>query len=114
MGWIRLTIAATVFVTSCVGLGYLAEAWVLRHGWPGWVGGLLSAAAPLAWPVFVVGYTVYDARRYQALHPHDDAPGMLIVSVLVVGAPVLALAGVLPVRVGAFLARRARAKVSPL
>lgn len=106
MGWIRLATAIIVFLTSCVSLGYLAELWVLRHGWPRWVSGILSAAVAFAWPVFVVGYVIYDARHYHSAHPHDDAPGMLVVSVITVGAPLLALLGVLPARLGSLLARR--------
>ena len=106
MTWVRLTTAAVVFVTSCAGLGYLAELWVLRRRWPGWASGLLSAALAFVWPAIVVGYVIHDARRYQSRHPLDDAPGMLVVSVIVVGVPVLALLGAPLVRLGASLARR--------
>ncbi|MET0645403.1 MAG: hypothetical protein ABW208_02215 [Pyrinomonadaceae bacterium] len=110
MTWVRLTTAAIVFVTSCAGLGYLAELRVLRRKWPGWASGLLSAGLAFVWPVIVAGYVIYDARRYQAQHPDDDAPGMLVMSVIVVGVPVLALLGAPLVRLGAVLARSNNAK----
>src|SRR5215213_673810 len=89
MMWGRLATAIIVFVVSCIGLGYLAEFWVRRCGWPRWVSGLMTFAIAFLWPVIVVCYTIYDARRYLDLHPRDDAPGMVVASVIFVGAPLL-------------------------
>jgi hypothetical protein len=104
--WIRLAAAIIVFVSSCLGLGYLAGLWVQRRGWPGWVSGLMSLALAILWPALIVGYVIYDARRYHALHPHDDAPGMVVMSVISVGAPLLFLFSLPLIFVGASMARR--------
>ncbi len=106
MQWIRLAAAIIVFVTSCIGLGYLARSLVLRRKWPGWAGGLMSVAVALTWPAFVAGYTIYDARRCSAAHPHDDAPAMVVVSVITIGVPLLFLLSLPLAAVGSFLARR--------
>ena len=101
MMWIRLAIAIMIYIASSVGLGYLAGFWVRQHKRPGWVSGLLSAIIALLWPAILVGYTIFDARRHLSQHPSDDAPGMVVVSVIHVLAPMLfvltlflALAGV--------------------
>ncbi len=73
MHWLHLGIFFTVFAASCVALGYLAEVWALRRGWPAWARGIVSAVMVLVWPVGVVLYFIYDAGRYQAQHPGDDA-----------------------------------------
>ncbi|MBV9924756.1 MAG: hypothetical protein JOZ96_06905 [Acidobacteria bacterium] len=112
MHWFHLGAFFAIFVTSCVGLGHLAESWVLRRGWRAWASGLLSAAVVLVWPVGVVAYFMYDASRYQAEHPGDDAPGMVIFAMVTVGFPLLALLGIVPVRLGAFLARRRHRRLS--
>jgi hypothetical protein len=106
MIWFRLTTAITIFLTSCVALGYFAERWLRRHDWPGWVSGLMTFGIAVLWPVIVVAYVIYDANRYLVQHPHDDAPGMVVVSVIYVGAPFLFLCSILPAVVGALIARR--------
>jgi hypothetical protein len=88
-GWIRFSSAVVLFVTSCVGLSYLANSWARRRKKSRWVGCLTSFAIALLWPAVVVAYIMYDAGRYQAEHPHDDAPGMVVASVITAGAPVL-------------------------
>ena len=104
--WIRLTVAVVTFVTTCLGVGWLAGYIVRRNGWPGWLLALLVIASAFLWPVVVVLYTLHDARRYLLEHPHDDAPGMVVVSVVYVGAPFLFFAGLLPIFAGVALARR--------
>lgn len=104
--WVRLATAIIVFVASCVGLGYLSQFWVRRRKWPGWIAGLMSFAFALLWPVIVVAYIVFDARRYQALHPHDDAPGMVVASVIFVGAPFLFVLSLPLILIGVLIARR--------
>ena len=104
--WARVTTAIVVFVGSCTGLGYLAEFWVRRRGWPSWISSLVPFAIALMWPAIVVCYTIYDARRYLALHPHDDAPGMVFASVLFVGAPFLFICSLPLAFVGVFIARK--------
>lgn len=106
MMWIRLVAAIIIFVTSCVSLGYLAGLWARRHNWPGWVRGLLSVAIAFLWPVIVVGYVIYDARRYSAQHPYDDAPGMVVMSVIGTGAPLLFVFSLALALVGVSLASR--------
>jgi hypothetical protein len=107
--WVRLATAIIVFVASCVGLGYLAEFWVRCHRWPRWIAGLISFAIAFLWPVIVVVYIIFDARRYQALHPHDDAPGMVVASVIFVGAPFLFILSLPLALVGVLIARRRNA-----
>jgi hypothetical protein len=89
MAWIRLATAIIVFATSCAALGYFAEFCVDRCKWRGWVLGLMVFAIAVLWPIVVVLYTIHDASNYLALHPHDDAPGMLVISVIYVDAPFL-------------------------
>jgi hypothetical protein len=109
MMWVRLAIAIIfliVFVASCIGLGYLVEFLVRHRGWPRWISGLMSFAIAFLWPSIVVCYTIYDARRYSSLHPHDDAPGMVVASVIFVGAPLLFVLSFPLALVGVFIARR--------
>ena len=104
--WIRLTVAIVIFLTTCIGLGWLAGFIVRRYDWPGWLLALLVIAGACLWPVAVVLYTIHDARGYLLEHPHDDAPGMVVVSVIYVGAPFLFFAGLLPIFTGVAIARR--------
>lgn len=106
MIWFRLAVAIAIFVGSCVGLGYIAESWVRRREWPGWFTGVMSFAIAFIWPVIVVAYTLFDAGRYHSQHPHDDAPGMVVASVIWVGAPFLFVCSIPPAVVGAIIARR--------
>ena len=112
MAWVRLTIAMIIFNTSCVGLGYFAEFCVRRRQWPGWVLGLMVVAAAFIWPVVVVLYTIHDAENYLSQHPHDDAPGMVVVSVISVGAPFLFIASLPPAIAGAVIGRYQNSKRS--
>ena len=106
MMWVRLATAIIVFVASCLGLGYLAGCWVRRRKWPGWVAGLMSFTVAFLWPVIVVVYIIIDARRYSALHPHDDAPGMVVASVIFVGAPLLFMLSLPLALIGVWISRR--------
>ena len=106
MAWFRLAIAIIVFVTTCVGLGYLADSWIQRRKWPDWVLALAVFIIAFLWPVVVVTYTIYDAQRYLRQHPHDDAPGMVVVSMVNVGAPFLFVASIPPTVTGAVISRR--------
>jgi hypothetical protein len=104
--WIRLTVAVVIFGATCFGFGWMAECIVRRNEWRSWVLGLLVFFSSLLWPVTVVVYTIYDARRYLLQHPHDDAPGMVVVSVIYVVAPFLFVVGLLPIFAGIAFARR--------
>ena len=97
--WVRHAAAITIFVTSCVGLGFLVESWVLRHRWPEWASGLMSAAIALLWPALLIGYFTLDG-----------APALLIMSMATAGTAVLALLGAPLARIGAFMARRRGSK----
>lgn len=107
MAWIRLAVAITVFVTSCVGLGYLAGSWIRRRKWPRWVGGLMSLAIACLWPAIIVGSVLYTGRRYAAEHPGEvnDAPAMVLAGVISI-SPVIFLAGLSLALVGLHVARR--------
>lgn len=94
-GWIGQLIAITVFVTSCVGLGFLAELWVLRNRWPEWFSGIMSAAVALLWPALLLGYFILDG-----------APPLLIMSMATAGTAILSLLGAPLARAGASIARR--------
>jgi len=106
MMWVRLVGAIMVFATSCSGLGYLAGSRACKHKWAAWAGCLAHFAIACFWPVIVVGYTIYDARRYLAQHPRDDAPGMVVFSVLSVGAPLLFILSIPLAHIGMSLAQR--------
>ena len=106
MAWLRLATAIVVFVTTCVGLGYLADTLIHRRNWPDWLLALAVLAIAFVWPILIVAYTVYDARWYLSQHPHDDAPGMVVVSMISVGAPFLFVASIPPTVVGVVLSRR--------
>jgi hypothetical protein len=106
MMWVRIVAAITVFATSCIGLGYIAGSCAYRHKWAAWVGCLMHFAIACFWPVVVVGYTIYDARRYLAQHPRDDAPGMVVFSLVYVGAPLLFIFSLPLAHIGMSLAYR--------
>ena len=112
MAWFRLATAIIVFVGSCVVLGYCAEYCVQRCKWRGWVLGLMVLAIAILWPVVVVLYTLHDARNYHLQHPHDDAPGMVVASVIYVGAPFLFVASLPPTIAGVVMGRRKQSKRS--
>ena len=112
MAWVRLAVAIIIFVTSCVGLGYFAEYCVRLRKWPGWVLGLMVLAVAVLWPVVVVLYTIHDARNYLSQHPHDDAPGMVVVSMISVGAPFLFVATLPPTIMGVVIGRHKNSKRS--
>ena len=105
MAWFRLAISIIVFAMSCALLGYFAEFCVHRRKWPGRVLGLMVLAIALLWPIVVVLYTIHDARNYLAQHPRDDAPGMVVISVVYVGAPFLFFASLPPTIAGSVIAR---------
>ena len=110
MAWARLAVAIVIFVASCVGLGYFAEYCVRRRKWPGWVLGLMVLAVAVLWPIVVVLYIFHDARNYLSQHPHDDAPGMVVVSMISLGAPFLFVASLPPTIVGVVIGRRKNSK----
>ena len=105
MPWVRLAISISVFVTTCGGLGYFADFLIRRWKWRVWILPLAVLAIAFIWPILLVTYTIYDARRYQAAHPRDDAPGMVVYSMMVAGAPILFVASIPPTVVGAFISR---------
>jgi hypothetical protein len=65
---------------------------------------LLVFAGSVVWPFTLVLYTIYDGSRYSIQHPHDDAPGMVLASVIYVGAPFVFFAGFLLISMGVALA----------
>jgi F0F1-type ATP synthase membrane subunit c/vacuolar-type H+-ATPase subunit K len=107
MVWIRLAATVTVFVTSCVGLGYLAGFWVRRRNWPVWVGGLMSFAIGCLWPAIAIGSVIYTGRRYVAEHPGEvnDAPAMVLMGVMTV-TPFIFAIGLSLALIGSHIARR--------
>lgn len=111
MAWLRLATAIIVFSVSCVGFGYLAAVFVHRRKWSAWVLGLLVLVIAFFWPVIVVLYTLHDAGQYHSQHPHDDAPGMVVISVIYVGAPFLFVASIPLTVIGAVIARRRNSHV---
>jgi len=106
MAWVRLTTFIIIFLTSCIGLGYLAEFCVRRFKWPGWLLGILVFVFAFFWPIAVVLYVWFDAQRYLRQHPHDDAPGMVMVAVFDVIAPILFVVSFLPLLTGVAIRRR--------
>ena len=112
MAFVRLAVAITIFVTSCVGLGYLAASWVRRHGWPGWLSGIMLFAVACFWPVFIIGYVIYTGNRYIAEHPGEvnDAPGMVLYVVMLY-SPVIFLVSLLLAFIGSVIAPRGDSNV---
>jgi len=113
MMWGRLTVAIIVilvFLTSCVGLGYLVAFWARRHKWPWWASGIWFLIVSVLWPIIVVSYTIFDARRDLSQNPHDDAPGMVVASTISIGAPLLFFLSLLLAIIGAFIASRSDSK----
>ena len=106
MIWIRLATLIIIVITSCVGLGYLSERWILRHRWRGWVTGLMLVGISLLWPVITAVYLMYDAREYLQQHPGDDAPGMVFASFIYVGVPFLIILSLALALIGVALAVR--------
>jgi hypothetical protein len=112
MAWIRLSATIIIFATICAGWGYFAEYWVRRRKWPGWILGLMVLAVAVLWPVVVVCWTIYDASNYLSQHPHDDGPGMVVVSMITVGAPFLFVASFPPTVAGVLIGRHRNSKRS--
>jgi len=110
MALVRLTTFIVVFVTTCIGLGYFAEFCVRRFQWPRWLLGILVVALAFVWPIAVVVYVWFDAQRYLRQHPHDDAPGMVMLAVFDVFAPILCIASFLPLLAGVAIRRGETAK----
>jgi hypothetical protein len=106
MAIFRLATAIVVFGTTCIGFGYFAELLVSRRKWPGWASGLLIFATALIWPIGTVAYTIYDAHEYLKLHPRDDAPAMVVISMIHVGAPLLFFLSFPFILVGVIIARK--------
>ena len=106
MAWVRLTTSIIIFVTSCIGLGYLAEFCVRRFRWPGWVLGILVFVFSFLWSITVVILIWFDGQRYLRQHPHDDAPGLVMVAVINVVAPILFIVSFLPLLTGVAIRRR--------
>jgi hypothetical protein len=106
MMWVRLVTAIMVFSTSCIGLGYIAGSWAGKRQWGAGLGCLMHFAIACFWPAVVVGYTIYDARRHLAQHPRDDAPGMVVFSVISIGVPLLFLLSLPLAHIGMSLANR--------
>ena len=112
MAWFRLATAIIVFLGSCVVLGYFAEYYAHRCKWHAWILGLTILAIAVLWPIVVVLYTIHDARNYHIQHPHDDAPGMVVASVIYVGAPFLFIASLPPTIAGVVIASRKKSERS--
>jgi hypothetical protein len=89
MVWFGFSIFILLFITSSVGLSYAANSWIRRQKRSNRAGCLMSLAIALLWPAIVVGYIFYDASRYQAQNPYDDAPAMVVISFINIGAPLL-------------------------
>lgn len=108
MPWIRFITFIIIFFASCFGLGYVAEFCVRRFRWPGWILGILVFAFAFLWPITVVIYVWFDAQRHLRQHPLDDAPGLVMVAVFDVVAPILFVASFLPLLTGVAIRRRKR------
>ncbi len=98
-------VVVTIFVASCVGLGYAAGAWVRRRGRPGWVGGLMALAIACLWPAIAAGTVIITGSRYLAEHPGDDAPALALAGVIYF-SPFIFLVSLLLALAGLFVARR--------
>jgi Zn-dependent protease len=101
---LRFPVAVIVFSAGGIGLSYLANYWVRHRKRPDWVGYLISFAIALLWTASVIGYILYDAARYSSQHPHDDAPGMVVMSVMTVGIPLFFFFGLFLAFLGALIA----------
>jgi hypothetical protein len=106
MALLWVTTFIIIFVTSCIGLGYFGGFCVRRFRWPGWLLGVWVCGFAFLWPVTVMIYVWFDAQRYLRQHPHDDAPGLVVISVFNVVAPILFIASFLPLLTGVALGRR--------
>jgi hypothetical protein len=106
MAWIRLATLVVVFVTSCVGLGYLTECWVIKHKWRGWVTVSMAIGIALLWPVIMLLDFMYESRQHLLQYPNDDAPGMVAMGLINVVIPFLFLFGISLALCGAAIARR--------
>jgi len=79
MGLIVLLAVVVAFVTSCTGLGYLADSLARRRGWKGLARGFISAAIVCIWPAILLGDAFYDAATHQRLGPSDPGDGPVYV-----------------------------------
>jgi ABC-type spermidine/putrescine transport system permease subunit II len=113
MVWLRITVTLGVFLVTCAGSGFLAGRWVRRRKWSPKVTAMLCVSIAFIWPAIAIGAAVYGMYHYERRGPNDpgDAPGMLLASVVFVGAPVLFALG-LPLAVGgAFVASRRKPEI---
>jgi len=106
MEWIPLAIALAIFVTSCVGLGYIAGC---RARGRKWLIALSSVAIGCLWPVFLIAYVIYTGNRYIAAHPGEvnDAPPMVLMGVIYL-SPFIFVIGLALAVTGSLLAKRRR------
>ena len=107
---IKLVTLLTLFVSSCVGLGYLAASWVKRGNYSNWAtGGLITIIASF-WPMITLKYIHYTAQEYVRQHPHEvnDGPAMVWVSMLFVGAPTLFIVSLFLALLGVAILKRAK------
>jgi hypothetical protein len=102
-----LVIVLTVFVASCIGLGYLAEVWLHRWKWPRWSGGFMAFLIACFWPVIIVAYVIYTGAQYTAEHPGEvnDAPAMVLMGVISI-SPFIFLGSLSLALLGLYIARR--------
>ena len=108
MNWTPLAILIAFFVSTCVGLGYLAGYLVRRLKWPRWVNVPAALAISCLPPVIVIIAVIYDGSRYAAQHPGEvnDAMGMMLFSVFFVVVPPLFFLGLPLALISSFIASR--------
>jgi hypothetical protein len=108
MNWTPLAILIAFFVSTCTGLGYLAGYLVRRLKWPWLVNVLAALAISCLCPLIVVIAVIYDGGRYAAQHPGEvnDAPAMMLFSVVYVVVPPLFFLGLPLSLIGSLIASR--------
>ena len=102
-----LATVITVFVASCIGLGYLAEVCVRRRKWPRWFAGVMALLIACLWPVTAFAYVIYTGNRYIAEHAGEvnDAPAMVLMGLISI-SPFIFLGGLSLALVGLYMGRR--------
>lgn len=107
MDFIRLALILTVYIGSCVGLGYLAGRFARRHDWPCYISKIILIFIALIWPAVIVGTTFCDTSHYQQRYPNDpaDSPGYVRMGA-VATVPVVFAISVLLTHVGITLSQQ--------
>jgi hypothetical protein len=62
MVWVRLAFDLTIFVTTCIALGYLAGFWGRQRKWSELVGGFLLVAISCLWPAIAISFVATLVR----------------------------------------------------